>query len=150
MHWSDGPERKKAKDIGRTATRRGFSSKKQETSVHFLSFESKRPSCAAASWSINTRWTWLNQRIQQNWETGLAPKCSCRRCSYNQCSATETSCASHSFRFWVTVTQLLERFIKLGRGGGGNNKPNQNQEMRLWALQSQQQSPHLRQKYRQY
>lgn len=119
MHWSDGPERKKAKDTGRTATRRGFSSEKQETSVHFQSFESKRPSCRDASWSIDTRWTWLNQKIQQNWAAGLAPKRSCHRCSYNQRSVTETSCASHRFRFWVTVTQLL---YKVGGETTNQNK----------------------------
>lgn len=63
MHWFDEPERKKAKDIGRTTTRRGFSSETQETSVHFQSFESKRPSCSDANWSVSTtRWTLFKKK----------------------------------------------------------------------------------------
>lgn len=46
-HWFDGAEREKAKD-------RGFSSDTQETSVHFQSFESQRPSRRGANWSVNT------------------------------------------------------------------------------------------------
>lgn len=38
---------------------------------------------------------------------------------------TET-CASHNFRFWVTNTQLLERFMKKG----GNNKTELKQKQR--------------------
>lgn len=50
-----------------------------------------------------------HSKKQLNWAAGLTPKC--YHCSSNQHSVTET-CASHNFRFWVTNTQLLERFMK--------------------------------------
>lgn len=117
-----------------------FSSETQETSVHSQSFESKRPSCRDANWSVNTtRWTLFKKKNKINRAAGLTPKCSCHCCSYNQRSTTETSCASHNFRFWVTITQLLERFIKQG---GQQNKNQTKTKMRLWTVQSQWQFPH--------
>lgn len=47
MHWLDGAEREKAKD-------RDFSSDTQETSLHFQSLGSQRPSCGDANWNLNT------------------------------------------------------------------------------------------------
>jgi len=52
---------------------------------------------------------------------------------------TETSCASHNFRFWVTITQLLEVYKE---GREQQNKIKTKSEKRLWTVQPQGQFPH--------
>lgn len=78
-----------------------------------------------------------SKKQQLNWAAGLTPKC--HHCSSKQHSVTET-CASHNFRFWVTNTQLLERFMKKG---GGTTKLNWNKSRDgPWTVQPQRQFAH--------